>query len=39
MEEIFNSTFVFARMDIDKNRPTHEFNEYLYIQSPDAEET
>lgn len=39
MEEIFNSTFVFARMDIDKNRPTYEFNEYLYTLSSDAEET
>lgn len=26
-------------MDIDKNQPTHEYNEYLYFQETDAEET
>ena len=38
MDENFASSFVFARMDIDKNRPTHEFSEYLYIQPSETEE-
>jgi thioredoxin-related protein len=37
MEEVFNSTFVFARMDIDKNSPTHDLHPFLYINNNDAE--